>query len=150
MNEVVQKMSGSDRPVPVWSEFGEYEQPAAAAVAAAQKEQKQRLLYSVMVRLKNITITATTPANSGVRFETGLSELYISNRVQNMQSSDRGDKFKVFTKAMVNLKLALGQLLRDPIYHEAVPEFQTLAYFKTTVHLRNTFQVMSVQCSVVQ
>ena len=40
-----------------------------------------------MVRLKNITITATTPANSGVRFETGLSELYISNRVQNMQSS---------------------------------------------------------------
>ena len=49
--------------------------------------QKQRLLYSVMVRLKNITITATTPANSGVRFETGLSELYISNRVQNMQQS---------------------------------------------------------------
>ncbi len=23
VNEVVQKMSGSDRPVPVWSEFGE-------------------------------------------------------------------------------------------------------------------------------
>ena len=51
---------------------------------------------------------------------------------------------RVFTKAMVNLKLALGQLVRDPIYHEAVPEFQTLAYFKTTVHLRNTFQVMPV------
>ena len=42
-------MSGSDRPVPVWSEFGEYEQSADAAAAAAQKEQKQRLLYSVMV-----------------------------------------------------------------------------------------------------
>ena len=48
---------------------------------------------------------------------------------------------RVFTKAMVNLKLALGQLVRDPIYHEIVPEFQTLAYFKTTVHLRNAFQV---------
>merc|ERR1719422_615789 len=85
VNEVVQKMSGSDRPVPVWSEFGEDGQQNAATAAAEQKEQKQRLLYSVMVRLKNITITATTPANSGVRFETGLSELYISNRVQNMQ-----------------------------------------------------------------
>ena len=35
MNEVVQKMSGSDRPVPVWSEFGEYEQSADAAAAAS-------------------------------------------------------------------------------------------------------------------
>ena len=49
---------------------------------------------------------------------------------------------------MVNLKLALGQLVRDPIYHEAVPEFQTLAYFKTTVHLRNAFQVRSAIATV--
>ena len=40
-----------------------------------------------MVRMKNIMITATTPANSGVRFETGIPELCISNRVQNMQQS---------------------------------------------------------------
>ena len=32
MNEVVQKMSGSDRPVPVWAEFGEEGQPNAATV----------------------------------------------------------------------------------------------------------------------
>ena len=54
-----------------------------------------------MVRLKNITVTATTPANSGVRFETGLSELYISNRVQNMQSSSSsggGEKLNRFLK----------------------------------------------------
>ena len=51
---------------------------------------------------------------------------------------------RVFTKAMVNMKLALGQLVRDPIYHEAMPEFQTLAYFKTTVHLRNAFQVRHI------
>ena len=40
----------------------------------------KQLLFSIAVRLKSITITATTPANSGVRFETGTSEIYISNR----------------------------------------------------------------------
>ena len=50
---------------------------------------------------------------------------------------------------MVNLKLALGQLVRDPIYHEIVPEFQTLAYFKTTVHLRNAFQVRFILATVI-
>ena len=39
VNEVVQKMSGSDRPVPVWSEFGEEGQQNAATAAAEQKEQ---------------------------------------------------------------------------------------------------------------
>ena len=130
VNEVVQKMSGTDKPVPVWTEFGEME---------LQSTESKRLLYSVVVRLKNITITATTPANSGVRFETGLSELHISNRVQNMRGSTK-EKYKVFTKAMVNLKLSLGQLIRDSIYYEAEPQFQVHAYFKTTVHLRNAFQ----------
>jgi hypothetical protein len=132
VNEVVQKMSGSDRPVPVWTEFGEMELQTA--------DSNKRLLYSIIVRLKNITITATTPANSGVRFETGLSELHISNRVQNMQGSSKEKINRVFTKAMVNLKLSLGQLIRDPIYYEAEPQFQNHAYFKTTVHLRNAFQ----------
>ena len=50
---------------------------------------------------------------------------------------------KIFTKAKVNIKLSLGQFIRDPIYYEAEPQFQQHAYFKTTIHLRNAFQVSS-------
>lgn len=58
VNEVVQKMSGSDRPVPVWTELGEMEMHPANSL-------RKRLLFSVTVSIKQITITATTPANSG-------------------------------------------------------------------------------------
>jgi hypothetical protein len=64
-------------PVPVWTEFGEE--------LEEQQSGNKQLLFSVSVRLKNITIMATTPANSGVRFETGVSELHFSNRVENIQ-----------------------------------------------------------------
>ena len=47
VNEVVQKMSGSDRPVPVWSEFGD-EGQANAAAATAVAEQKDQVLYSML------------------------------------------------------------------------------------------------------
>ncbi len=134
VNDVVQKMSGSDHPVPVWTEFGELEM---------RSTESKRLLFSVAVRLRNITITATTPANSGVRFETGNSELHISNRVQNIKGSSE-EKTKIFTKARVNIKLSLGQLIRHPIYFEAEPQFQQQAYFKTDIHLRNAFQGESV------
>ena len=98
VNEVVQKMSGSDRPVPVWTEFGE---------ELISNEKPKPLLFSVAVRLKNFTITATTPANSGVRFETGVSELQISNRVENVKKYTNAP-FRISTKARVNMKLSLG------------------------------------------
>ena len=123
VNEVVQKMSGSDRPVPVWSEFGEEIEEQQAA--------NKQLLFSVSVRLKNITIMATTPANSGVRFETGVSELQFSNRVENIVGSVDGKQNKISTKAHINMKLSLGQIIRDPVYYEAETQFQTQAYFKT-------------------
>ena len=41
VNEVVQKMSGSDRPVPVWTEFGELE---------LQSAESKTLLFSIVVR----------------------------------------------------------------------------------------------------
>ena len=78
VNEVVQKMSGSDKPVPIFSEFGEEVDETAEAI-------NRPLLFSVAVRLREITITATTPSNSYVRFETEhLSELQLSNRIENV------------------------------------------------------------------
>ena len=97
------------------------------------------LLFSVAVRLKNITITATTPANSGVRFETGVSELQISNRVENVKRKSSSNS-RIFTKARVNIKLSLGQIIRDTVYFEAESQFQTQAYFKTTIQMSNAIQ----------
>ena len=91
------------------------------------------------VRLKNITITATTPANSGVRFETGVSELQISNRVENVKRKSSSNS-RIFTKARVNIKLSLGQIIRDTVYFEAESQFQTQAYFKTTIQMSNAIQ----------
>ena len=134
VNDVVQKMSGSDRPVPVWTEFGE------EFVTQSSSSVKQKpLLFSVAVRLKNITITATTPANSGVRFETGVSELQISNRVENVKRKSSSNS-RIFTKARVNIKLSLGQIIRDTVYFEAESQFQTQAYFKTTIQMSNAIQ----------
>ena len=41
VNEVLQKRSGSDRPVPVWCEFYDEGQPNAAAAAMAVAEHKE-------------------------------------------------------------------------------------------------------------
>ena len=139
VNDVVQKMSGSDRPVPVWTEFGE-EFVSTTTQSTSTVEKQKPLLFSVAVRLKNITITATTPANSGVRFETGVSELQISNRVENVKKKSSSNS-RVFTKARVNIKLSLGQIIRDTVYFEAESQFSQQAYFKTTIQMSNAIQV---------
>ena len=76
---------------------------------------------------------------SAVRFETGVSELILSNRVANVQGARYGSN-KLATKAKIDLKLSLGQLIRDVIYPEAEPQFQSHAYFKTSVQLRNALE----------
>jgi hypothetical protein len=131
VNEVVQKMSGGDRLVPVWTDFGEE--------LELHHQATNQLLYTVSVELKRITITATTPSNSAVRFETGSSELVLSNRVANVQGARYGSN-KISTKAKIDLKLSLGQLIRDVIYPEAEPQLQQQAYFKTSVQLRNALE----------
>ena len=142
---MVQKMSGSDRPVPVWSEFGEL-------VEEVPQASQRPLLFSVTVRLREITITATTPANSFVRFETeNLSELQLSNRIENVvggisgmntyPKGSRRSNHKISTQAKIDLKLSLGQVIRDQVYYEAATEYQHQAYFKTSIQLRNAFQV---------
>ncbi|KAK3100226.1 hypothetical protein FSP39_016558 [Pinctada imbricata] len=72
VNELVQKVSGSDQPVPLWVEEGE----------KVVKESTSSLLYSLLFRFKGIQITATTPTSSAVRLETGSVNLEVSNRVQ--------------------------------------------------------------------
>ncbi|XP_065930909.1 bridge-like lipid transfer protein family member 1 isoform X3 [Magallana gigas] len=132
VNELVQKVSGSDQPVPLWEE-GEVE-----------KHTTQDLLYSFSFRFKGVQITATTPTSSAVRLETGSVELEVSNRVlmATAEAKDKPPKVneKMFIKAQVKLNVALGQLIKNPMFEEAEPEFQTMAFFKTKIGIRNALQ----------
>ncbi|XP_042881836.1 transmembrane protein KIAA1109 homolog isoform X7 [Penaeus japonicus] len=131
VNEVVQKMAGGDKPVPLWTEEG-----------PSHVSHPRRLLFTLQLRLKGIIITATTPTQSAVRLETGVVELQLSNRVENISRpshtfSDPSQPMKIFGKAQVDINLALGQLIRNDMFEEAEPEFQQLAFFRTRIYLRN-------------
>ncbi|XP_064637366.1 bridge-like lipid transfer protein family member 1 isoform X3 [Lineus longissimus] len=132
VNEVVQKVSGGEQPVPIWNQEGK-----------RVTKDGPRLLYTLKFRLKGIQITATTPTSSAVRLETGVIELDLSNRVQTASAVDKhihGSHLKLFGKAQVDLNLALGQLIKNPLFEEAEPEFTTVAFFKTRIGLRNALQ----------
>ncbi|XP_034943286.1 transmembrane protein KIAA1109 homolog isoform X1 [Chelonus insularis] len=130
VNEVVQKVYGGEKPVPLWLED---EEPTSSSL--------KRILFSLTIRIKRIQLTATTPTNSAVRLETGAVELQLSNRVQNVLGSTQPNPYmKLFGKAQLDINLSLGQLLKNVIFEEAEPEFQQFAFFNTRVGLRNAFQ----------
>ncbi|KAG1657990.1 hypothetical protein GQR58_023181 [Nymphon striatum] len=152
VNEVVQKVSGADCPIFNWPEVDE-EKPTTVSGA-----NMATLLFSLQLKLGGIQITAMTPTNSAVRFETGNVELQLSNRVQNMsrgtKHTNANSEFieisphcdvavnfvKLFGKVQLDMNLALGQLIKNAVFEEAEPEFQQLAYFKTRIIMRNALQ----------
>ncbi|KAK2588447.1 hypothetical protein KPH14_004440 [Odynerus spinipes] len=130
VNEVVQKVYGGEKPVPLWLEDDE---PTNSTL--------KRILFSLVIRIKRIQLTATTPTNSAVRLETGTVEFQLSNRVQNVSAPTQPNPYmKLFGKAQVDINLSLGQLLKNLLFEEAEPEFQQFAFFNTRVGLRNAFQ----------
>ncbi|KAK9751645.1 hypothetical protein QE152_g4782 [Popillia japonica] len=108
VNEVVQKVYGGERPVPIWLE--DSEEPSTL----------NRILFSLIIRIQRIQLTATTAGSSAVRLETGAVVLELSNRVQNVSGSKKNN--------------ATSRLF------EAEAEFQQFAFFNTRISLRNTFQ----------
>lgn len=113
---------------------------------------------------QGIQMTATTPSMRAVRFETGLIELELSNRIQcKAQPGGSSSYLKLFGKCQVDLNLALGQIVKhqvpagrpsgpDPagtsfispsvlqVYEEAGSDFHQVAYFRTRIGLRNALQ----------
>ncbi|XP_039950493.1 transmembrane protein KIAA1109 isoform X2 [Bactrocera tryoni] len=130
INEVLQKVYGGEKPVPLWSED-------SGDTASVQESSLKRILFSINISMKRIQLTATTPCSSAVRFETGTLELHLSNRVKNL---GEGNDRKMFGKAHIDFNLSLGQIIRNVIFDEAEPEFQQYAFFHTTIGLRNAFQ----------
>ncbi|KAK9874269.1 hypothetical protein WA026_002622 [Henosepilachna vigintioctopunctata] len=129
INEVVQKVYGGERPVPLWLE--DNEEPSSLT----------RILFSLVIKIQGIEITATTAGSSAVRLETSEVVFELSNRIQNISGATRhSTAAKFFGKAQVDLKLSLGQLIRNAIFEEAEIEFQPVAFFNTRIGLRNAFQ----------
>lgn len=136
VNEVVQKVYGGEKPVPIWLDD---------ASTVSTTTTSNRILFSLMIRIKRIQLTATTPTNSAVRLETGAVELELSNRVQNVSGSglnstasadthDSGlNAMKLFGRAKVDINLSLGQLIKNVLFEEAEPEFQQYAFFNTRI-----------------
>jgi len=69
---------------------------------------------------QGIQMTATTPSMRAVRFETGLIELELSNRIQcKAQPGGSSSYLKLFGKCQVDLNLALGQIVKHQV--EVIP-----------------------------
>ncbi|KAI9516354.1 hypothetical protein NQZ68_017557, partial [Dissostichus eleginoides] len=131
VNEVIQKVSGGEQPIPLWNE------PDTSADA----DKPKILLYSLSLMFKGIQMTATTPSMRAVRFETGLIELELSNRIQcKAQPGGSSSYLKLFGKCQVDLHLALGQIVKHQVYEEAGSDFHQVAYFRTRIGLRNALQ----------
>lgn len=65
---------------------------------------------------QGIQMTATTPSMRAVRFETGLIELELSNRIQcKAQAGGSSSYLKLFGKCQVDLNLALGQIVKHQV-----------------------------------
>ncbi|XP_060850802.1 bridge-like lipid transfer protein family member 1 isoform X1 [Rhopalosiphum padi] len=132
VNEVVQKVYGGEKPVPIWLEDNDTNRSSPV----------KRILFSLTVKMRRIELTATTPTNCAVRLETGSADFQLSNRVQNVSGSSyqTSEQVKIFVKAHIDVNLSLGQVIRNPLFEEADPEFQSFAFFKTRIELRNAFQ----------
>lgn len=125
MNEVIQKVYGGEKPVPLWLEESD----------DSNTTEVKRILFNLNLIVKRIQLTATTACSSAVRFETGAIEFQLSNRVKN---SVGGLGTKLIGKAQIELNLSLGQIIKNVIFDEAEPEFQQYAFFNTSIGLRNS------------
>ncbi|XP_035387617.1 transmembrane protein KIAA1109 homolog isoform X5 [Electrophorus electricus] len=137
VNEVIQKVSGVEQPIPLWNEYD----------VSADGDKPKILLYSLHLMFKGIQMTATTPSMRAVRFETGLIELELSNRIQCKATPTGSSYLKLFGKCQVDLNLALGQIVKHQVYEEAGSDFHQVAYFRTRIGLRNALQEEISGCS---
>lgn len=126
VNEVVQKVYGGERPVPLWLEDTD---DSGSSIWS-------RILFTLCIKIQRIQLTATTAGSSAVRLETGAVALELSNRLQGPPP----EMARLFGKAQVDVVLSLGQLTRNAMFEEAEPDFQQFAFFNTKIGLRNAFQ----------
>lgn len=143
VNEVVQKVYGGERPVPIWLLDDDDAINNQQSSTTTTTNNINRLLFSLIIKIQRIQLTATTAGSSAVRLETGAVVFELSNRVQNVSggSAQNNTQARLFGKAQVDLNLSLGQIIRNTVFEEADIEYQPVAFFNTRIGLRNAFQV---------
>lgn len=72
-------------------------------------------------------MTATTPSMRAVRFETGLIELELSNRIQ-CKAGGSSSYLKLFGKCQVDLHLALGQIVKHQVQTRPTTDSEFCCY----------------------
>lgn len=93
--------------------------PTAAVAATATQPSvwdESLVVFFFSLGSQGIQMTATTPSMRAVRFETGLIELELSNRIQcKAQPGGSSSYLKLFGKCQVDLNLALGQIVKHQV-----------------------------------
>ncbi|CAG6016245.1 unnamed protein product [Menidia menidia] len=170
VNEVIQKVSGGEQPIPLWNEHDsstDADKPKILLyslslmfkmqIKLTREEQTERKRWGRWIYVlrcwsvcpavfQGIQMTATTPSMRAVRFETGLIELELSNRIQcKAQPGGSSSYLKLFGKCQVDLNLALGQIVKHQVSGlrpgaQAGSDFHQVAYFRTRIGLRNALQ----------
>lgn len=137
VNEVVQKMSRNESLI-LQDAIKNPDKPfnIDKFKSVSDNSSSQAILFCLHLQMSGIQITATTPTNSAVRFETGKINIHLSNRVMNISKRDYST-IKIMVQVELDFNLSLGQLIRNSIFEEAEPDFQQFAYFKTQIKMRN-------------
>ncbi|XP_048589365.1 transmembrane protein KIAA1109 homolog isoform X3 [Nematostella vectensis] len=152
VNEVLQRVSGESQPVPLW-------RSASVDSIDSTKEKEVPILYSFKLTLKGIQVTATTPSSTAVRLDTGVMALEVSNAIPSPpepgQLRQSYSFIKLFGKAQVDVNLSLGEFTKIPVDDtdnrclsqsriiDDELEFVQMAYFRTNIGVRNSFQDVS-------
>lgn len=127
--------AGVEQPIPLWNEHDtstDADKPKILlySLSLMFKVLLLNICLSVFLRIlksykqfqpdlffsQGIQMTATTPSMRAVRFETGLIELELSNRIQcKAQPGGSSSYLKLFGKCQVDLHLALGQIVKHQV-----------------------------------
>lgn len=93
-------------------------------------------------------MTATTPSMRAVRFETGLIELELSNRIQcKAQPGGSSSYLKLFGKCQVDLNLALGQIVKHQVQiRRVLPQIRSLVLYYYYNTIRCPFSLWLYRC----
>lgn len=87
-------------------------------------------------------MTATTPSMRAVRFETGLIELELSNRIQCKATPTGSSYLKLFGKCQVDLNLALGQIVK----HQVLFFFPLALLWMCTLNWYDNYVLLPTLC----
>ncbi|XP_071951549.1 bridge-like lipid transfer protein family member 1 isoform X2 [Antedon mediterranea] len=128
VNEIMQKLVGDDN-------------TASSQESLVIPKKTSLLPFTLTLKQQGIQVTAQTPSTSAVQFETNAIQFEVTNQLPpttDSQNTENVDTNQIFLKTNIELTLSVGDMIRNPLFEEAQPEFTQLAFFKTNINIINT------------